>query len=100
MNDSRPPKPKLRWYRFSLRTLLVFVPEANTPSARRSVMSNSAFWSVVPMLAVLTGGCGEGPDKTDPSQNATSKVITNSVGMELVLIEQGEFHNGFARLGR
>lgn len=25
MNDSRPPKPKLRWYQFSLRTLLLFV---------------------------------------------------------------------------
>ena len=25
MNDSRPPKPRHRWYQFSLRTLLVFV---------------------------------------------------------------------------
>ena len=25
MNESDPPKPKLRWYQFSLRTLLVFV---------------------------------------------------------------------------
>ena len=24
MNDSNPPKPKLRWYQFSLRTLLLF----------------------------------------------------------------------------
>ena len=25
LNDSHRPKPKLRWYQFSLRTLLVFV---------------------------------------------------------------------------
>ncbi|GAF71284.1 unnamed protein product, partial [marine sediment metagenome] len=25
MNDSRPPKPKLRWFQFSLRMLLLFV---------------------------------------------------------------------------
>jgi len=25
VNDSRPPKPKRRWFQFSLRTLLVFV---------------------------------------------------------------------------
>jgi len=25
MNDSDPPKPKRRWYRFSLRTLLLFL---------------------------------------------------------------------------
>ena len=25
MNDSNPPKPKLRWYQFSLRTLLIVV---------------------------------------------------------------------------
>ena len=25
MNDSRPPKPKHRWYQFNLRTLLVLV---------------------------------------------------------------------------
>ncbi|GAG00638.1 unnamed protein product, partial [marine sediment metagenome] len=25
MNDSNPAKPKLRWYQFSLRTLLLFV---------------------------------------------------------------------------
>jgi hypothetical protein len=67
MNDSRLPKPKLRWCQFSLRTL-VFVSEANTLSARMFFMHNSAFWSVVLVLAVLTGGCGEGPDTTGPPQ--------------------------------
>jgi len=31
MNDSRPPKPKRRWFQFSLRTLLVFVLLVSVP---------------------------------------------------------------------
>ena len=111
LNDSDPMKPKRRWYQFSLRTLLVFVSEANTLSARRSVVNNSAFWSVVLVLAALAAGCGKGPDTTRPSQEATpatekvspaaqeatpatEKVITNSIGMKMVLIPAGEFMMG------
>jgi len=67
-------------------------------------MDNPALWSVVLMLAVLTGGCGKGPDTTRPSQKATppaeeatpagAKVITNSIGMKLTLIPAGEFMMG------
>ena len=31
-------------------------------------MHNSTFWFVVLVLAVLTGGCAEGPDTTGPPQ--------------------------------
>lgn len=125
MNDFNPPKldvsePEQRWrrfaerskpFQFSLRTLLIFVSEANTLSSRRSVMNNSAFWPVVLVLAALTAGCGKGPDTTRPSQEATpatekgapaaeettraeAKVITNSIGMTLVEIPAEEFMMG------
>jgi len=74
-------------------------------------MNNSAFWSVVLVLAALTAGCGKGPDTTRPSQEATvatekgppaaqeptrsrANVITNSIGMTLVEIPAGEFTMG------
>ncbi|MHC4399825.1 MAG: formylglycine-generating enzyme family protein [Planctomycetota bacterium] len=74
-------------------------------------MNNSAFWSVVLVLAALTAGSGKGPDTTRPSQEATpatekgspgaeettraeAKVITNSIGMKLVEIPAGEFTMG------
>jgi formylglycine-generating enzyme required for sulfatase activity len=103
MKDSRPAKPERRWYEFSLRTLLVFVSEANTLSARRSVMNNSAFLSVVLVLAALTAGFGKGPDTTAPSPEppaapeatpASAKAITNSISMKMVLIPAGEFTMG------
>jgi len=34
-------------------------------------MNNSAFWSMVLVLAALTAGCGKGPDTTRPLQEAT-----------------------------
>ena len=101
-------------------------------------MRKAAIWSVVLVLAVLTGGCGDGadvtgvaegvspgtqevpslppppppPSPTDPpgpspptplprepaDQNdvppAPREVITNSIGMKLVLIPAGEFMMG------
>ena len=75
MKDSRPAKPERRWYEFNLRTLLVFVSEANTLSARRSVMNNSAFWSVVLVLAALTAGSGTPPS---PEQSPISSFLSKS----------------------
>jgi len=60
-------------------------------------MKNSAIWPAVLVLAVLTGACDEGTEKTGPAEEAISepkKVITNSVGMKLVLIPAGEFMMG------
>ena len=74
-------------------------------------MGRPLIWFVVLVLAALTGGCGKGPDTTGPSQEPASaaekvlpaekevpptaeKVITNSVGMKLVLIPAGEFMMG------
>jgi formylglycine-generating enzyme required for sulfatase activity len=74
-------------------------------------VKNFAFWSVVLVLAALTAGCGQGPNTTRPSQQATpatekgppaaeettraeAKVITNSIGMKLALIPAGEFTMG------
>ena len=74
-------------------------------------MTDSAFWSVVFVLAALTAGYGKGPDTARPSQEATpateegapaaeqptraeAKVISNSIGMTLVGIPAGEFMMG------
>ncbi len=64
-------------------------------------MKDSAIWSVALVLAVLTGGCGEGPNTSGPSQETTpvlEKEITVDLGggvtMELVLIPAGEFMMG------
>ena len=62
-------------------------------------MKDPAILSVVLVLAVLIGGCGKGPDTTGPSPEVTpaaGKVITNSIGMKLVLIPAGEFIMGSA----
>ena len=60
MSDPDLPKPKLRWYQFSLRTLLVLVSEASRLSARRLAIKASPIWSTVFVFAVLTGGLRQG----------------------------------------
>lgn len=67
-------------------------------------MNNSAFWSVVLVLAAFTATRGERPDTPPPSQGATpaaeettraeATVITNSIDMTLVEIPAGEFMMG------
>ena len=42
MNDSAPPRPKLRWYQFSLRTLLVLVTLFAIPCSWIAVKLNNA----------------------------------------------------------
>ena len=70
-------------------------------------MKKSAIWSV--MLVLATGGCGRQADTNAPPQKkaavaqearrqeaapAREEVITNSIGMKLVLIPAGEFMMG------
>jgi sulfatase modifying factor 1 len=96
MHDSRPPKPERRLFQFSRRTLLIFVSEASRLSTRRFAMKNSAIWSVVLVLAVLTAGLAS--EEVAPAEKeatpAAAKVVSNSIGMKLVLIPAGEFKMG------
>jgi formylglycine-generating enzyme required for sulfatase activity len=65
-------------------------------------MKKSAIWSV--MLVLVAGGCGRQVDTNAPPQRrapvahetapAREKVVTNSIGMKLVLIPAGEFMMG------
>jgi len=60
-------------------------------------MRNLANWFMVLPLLVMVGGFG-GPTKaTPPVERSSPTVISNSVGMKLVLIPAGEFEMGSGR---
>ena len=45
-----------------------WVSAANVLCSRRLAMRASLIWLLVLVFAVLTGGCGKGPDTTGPSE--------------------------------